>query len=41
MGTKGYEMPEKLTVKWGPEGKAIIDTWKSHFVSLEEFKNVV
>jgi len=38
---KVYEIPGKLSVEWNPEAKAIIDTWTTYFVSLEEFKEAV
>lgn len=34
---KIFEIPEKLTVEWNNEAKAIIDTWTSYSVSLEDF----
>ena len=36
-----YEIPGKLTVTWNAEVKAIIDTWTSYSVSLEEFRKAV
>lgn len=41
MRTKIYEIPGKLTVEWDSEAKAIIDTWTTYFVSLEEFREAV
>jgi len=38
---KIYEIPGKLKVEWNPEAKAIIDTWTTYFVTLEEFKEAV
>ena len=41
MSEKVYEIPGKLSVAWDPDVKAIIDTWSSYYVTLEEFKNAV
>ncbi len=41
MSEKVYEIPGKLSVAWDSDVKAIIDTWSSYFVALEEFKNAV
>jgi hypothetical protein len=41
MRTKIYEIPGKLTVEWDSDTKAIIDTWTTYFVTLEEFKQAV
>jgi hypothetical protein len=41
MRTKIYEIPNKLLVEWEPSVRAIIDTWTTYFVSLEEFRNAV
>ena len=41
MRTKIYEIPNKLTGEWDSEAKAIIDTWTTYFVSLDEFKEAV
>ena len=38
---KIYEIPQKLTVTWNSEVRAIIDTWKTYFISLEEMKEAV
>lgn len=38
---KIHEIPGKLTVTWNSDVKAIIDTWHSYFVTLEEFKQAV
>jgi len=38
---KIYEIPQKLRVDWNSEVRAIIDTWTTYFVSLEEFKKAV
>ena len=34
-------IPEKLEVTWNSEVKAIIDTWTTYQISLEEFKEAV
>ena len=36
-----FEIPNKLTVDWNEEAKAIIDTWTTYFVTLDEFKEAV
>lgn len=36
-----YSIPGKLTVTWNSEAKAIVDTWASYGVSLDEFKTAV
>ena len=36
-----YTIPGKLDVNWNSEVKAIIDTWSSYFVTLDEFKEAV
>lgn len=36
-----YSIPGKLTVTWNSEAKAIVDTWASYSVSLDEFKTAV
>lgn len=36
-----YEIPGKLKVTWNDEAKAIIDTWTSYSVTLDEFKEAV
>ncbi len=41
MRTKIYEIPDKLLVEWDSDAKAVIDTWKTYSVSLEEFKEAV
>lgn len=41
MRTKVYEIPDKLLVEWEPSVRAIIDTWTTYFISLEEFSNAV
>ena len=38
---KIYEIPQKLSVEWNPEVRAIIDTWTTYFVSLDEFRDAV
>ena len=38
---KIYEIPKKLTVTWDSETKAIIDTWSTYFISIEEFTTAV
>ena len=41
MRQKIFEIPNKLLVEWEPSAKAIIDTWTTYFVTLEEFKDAV
>ena len=41
MRTKVFEIPNKLLVEWDPDAKAIIDSWTTYFVSLEEFREAV
>ncbi len=41
MRTKIFEIPNKLLVEWDSDARAIIDTWTTYFVTLEEFKNAV
>jgi len=41
MRTKVYEIPGKLTVEWDPTAKAIIDTWLTYSITLEEFREAV
>jgi hypothetical protein len=41
MRTKIYEIPGKLNVEWEPDVKAIVDTWTTYFVTLEEFREAV
>ncbi|MCP4218553.1 MAG: hypothetical protein GY765_28220 [bacterium] len=36
-----HQIQGKLTVEWESEAKAIIDTWDTYNVSLEEFKDAV
>lgn len=36
-----YEIPGKLDVKWNGDVHAVIDTWTSYSISLEEFKDAV
>lgn len=36
-----FEIPGKLTVEWSSEAKAIIDTWTSYSISLEEFDKCI
>lgn len=38
---KVYNVPGKLDVKWESSVKAIIDTWSSYTISLEDFKEAV
>ena len=38
---KIHSVPEKLEVTWNDEVKAIIDTWSTYHISLEEFKEAV
>lgn len=41
MRTKLYEIPGRMISEWDPEGKAVIDTVKSYFMTLDEFKTAV
>ncbi len=41
MRTIVYEIPGKLKVEWEPEVRAIVDTWTTYFVSLDEFREAV
>ena len=41
MRTKIYEIPNKLLCEWDNEAKAVIDTWTTYSVTLEEFKEAV
>ena len=41
MRTKIYAIPNKLLVEWDSDARAIVDTWTTYFVSLEEFKEAV
>ncbi len=36
-----FSIPEKLEVTWRSDVKAMIDTWSSYFVTLDEFKDAV
>ena len=36
-----YSVPEKLEVNWHDDVKAIVDTWTSYNVSLDEFSDAV
>ncbi len=36
-----YQIPGKLTVTWNDEVKAIIDTWDSYFVTLDQFREAI
>jgi len=36
-----HEIPGKLTVEWNDEVKAVVDTWTTYFVSVEDFRNAV
>ncbi|MBU0468202.1 MAG: hypothetical protein KKD07_02715 [Candidatus Omnitrophica bacterium] len=36
-----FEIPGKIRVDWNEEVKAVIDTWSSYFVILEEFIEAV
>lgn len=38
---KVYSLPGKLEVTWDADVKAIIDTWSTYSISLEEFKEAV
>ncbi len=41
MRTKIFEIPNKLLCEWDSEAKAMIDTWTTYSVSLEEFREAV
>ncbi len=41
MRTKVFEIPNKLVVEYDSAARAIIDTWSTYFVSLEEFKEAI
>ena len=41
MRTKIYEIPGKLKVEWESDVRAIVDTWTTYFVTLEEFREAV
>ena len=41
MRTKIYEIPGKLKVEWESDARAIVDTWTTYFVTLEEFREAV
>lgn len=41
MRTKIYEIPNKLLCEWDSEAKAVVDTWTTYAVTLEEFKEAV
>ncbi|MBT9547933.1 MAG: hypothetical protein IV090_21265 [Candidatus Sericytochromatia bacterium] len=36
-----FSIPGKLEVSWNPEVFAIIDTWTTYHISLEDFRNAV
>lgn len=36
-----YKIPEKLVVTWRNDVKAMVDTWSSYNLTLEEFKEAV
>lgn len=36
-----YSIPQKLEVSWNDDVKAVIDTWASYNITLEEFKTAV
>ena len=38
---KVFNIPGKLDVTWREDGKAIVDTWSSYFISLEDFSSAV
>jgi hypothetical protein len=38
---KIFEITGKLTVEWNAEAEAIVDTWKSYSVTLEEFEEAI
>jgi hypothetical protein len=38
---KIYSIPGKIDVEWNENVKAIIDTWTTYFLTLEEFKEAV
>ena len=41
MRTKIYEIPNKLLVEWEPTVRAVIDTWTTYFISLDEFRDAI
>lgn len=41
MRTKVYEIPNKVIVEWDSSAKAIIETWISKSISLDEINEVV
>ena len=36
-----FEIKDKIKVTWNPEVRAIIDTWSTYFITIEEFKEAV
>ncbi len=38
---KIYSVPGKIDVEWNANVKAIVDTWTTYFLTLEEFKEAV
>lgn len=41
MRTKIFEIPNKLLMEWEPSARAMVDTWTTYSVSLEEFKEAI
>lgn len=41
MRRKIYEIPGKLLCEWDNDAKAVIDTWTTYSITLEEFKQAV
>jgi hypothetical protein len=41
MRTKIHEIPGKLICEWDSEANAVIDTWTTYSVTLDEFKEAV
>jgi hypothetical protein len=36
-----HKIDGKLTVTWNEEAKAIIDTWETYYISMDEFREAV
>ncbi|MDR3425066.1 MAG: hypothetical protein P4M13_08380 [Alphaproteobacteria bacterium] len=36
-----YEIPEKLTVDWNEDVKAVFDTWTNYTVTVDQFREAV
>ncbi len=36
-----YSIPGKLTGTWRGDAKAVVDTWSSYFVTIDEFREAV